>query len=196
MRKIAEEHDLATAGKKDSTGICFIGERRFKDFLKRYLAPRPGAIKDLAGKVVGQHDGLMYYTLGQRQGLGIGGAGGAWYIVAKDVANNVLYAAQGHDHPALFSNWLEAESVHWIADPPALPFRCTAKTRYRQLDQGCVVEAVSAGRLLARFDRPQRAVTPGQAVVLYDGEVCLGGATIRDCEALAASAGPLSARHG
>jgi len=194
VRKLAQRHGFVNAQKKDSTGICFIGERRFKDFLQRYLHPQPGEIRDLANNPIGQHDGLMYYTIGQRQGLGIGGAGDAWYVVAKDMAHNVLYVAQGHDHPALFSSWLRTETVHWIAAPPPLPLRCTAKTRYRQADQDCTVEALTANTLTIQFAQPQRAVTPGQAVVLYDGEVCLGGATILDCEALSAPA--LNARHG
>ena len=185
VRNLAEKSGLITANKRDSTGICFIGERRFKEFLQRYLQPQPGMIKDLNEQTVGQHDGLMYYTLGQRQGLGIGGAGDAWYVAAKDLDQNVLYVVQGHDHPALFSSWTQTEEVHWIADAPKLPLRCTAKSRYRQIDQECTVTDGGDGTLQVRFSRPQWAVTPGQALVLYQDQICLGGATIENCEALA-----------
>jgi len=186
VREIARRAGLATSGKKDSTGICFIGERRFREFLSRYLAPNPGEIRDLGERVLGEHHGLMYYTLGQRQGLGIGGAGAPWYVARKDLATNVLYVAQGHDHPALFSGWLTASELSWVAGaPPVLPLRCTAKSRYRQPDQSCTIEAMNGDTTRVRFDGPQRAVTPGQSVVFYDGRQCLGGGVIRDCEALA-----------
>jgi len=186
VRAAARRAGLATSGKKDSTGICFIGERRFREFLSRYLAPKPGDIRDTGGKALGRHDGLMYYTLGQRQGLGIGGAGDPWYVVRKDLAANVLYVAQGHDHPALFSRWLTASELSWVASTaPESPLRCTAKTRYRQPDQACRIEALDDDACRVRFDVPQRAVTPGQSVVLYDGDACLGGGVITDCEALA-----------
>jgi tRNA-specific 2-thiouridylase len=187
VRKLARRAGLVTSGKKDSTGICFIGERRFREFLSRYLEPNPGEIRDVSGSVLGEHSGLMYYTLGQRQGLGIGGAGAPWYVARKDRSANVLYVAQGHDHPALLSDWLTANELSWVAgEPPAYPLRCTAKTRYRQADQRCTVERSGDGRCLVRFDVPQRAVTPGQSIVFYSGEVCLGGGVITDCEALAA----------
>ncbi len=187
VREVARRAGLATSGKKDSTGICFIGERRFREFLARYLAPNPGQIRDTDGRVLGGHDGLMYYTLGQRQGLGIGGAGAPWYVVRKDLDDNVLYVAQGHEHPALFSRWLTAGELSWVAGvPPSAPIRCTARTRYRQPDQDCLIESLDRDHCRVRFDTPQRAVTPGQSVVFYDGETCLGGGVIRDCEAVAA----------
>ena len=180
VRRIAEENGLATAGKKDSTGICFIGERNFTNFLSQYLPAQPGEIRDLDGNIKGQHNGLMYYTLGQRKGLGIGGQGTGepWFVVKKDLGNNILYVVQG-DHEALYSKSLESGPMHWISgERPAETFKCTAKFRYRQPDQGVSVTVKADGSLHVDFDQPQRAVTPGQEVVLYDGEVCLGGATI------------------
>ncbi|WP_372750517.1 tRNA 2-thiouridine(34) synthase MnmA [Litorivivens sp.] len=181
VRTIAEQHDLITHNKKDSTGICFIGERRFKDFLQTYLPAQPGDIEDLEGRKIGTHNGLMYHTIGQRQGLGIGGVAWAsdapWYVVDKDLTRNVLRVTQGSNHPALFKSALETAAPHWIADIPELPLRCTAKTRYRQPDQACTVYAKNAG-LEVHFDEPQRAITPGQSVVFYQGEVCLGGTVI------------------
>lgn len=186
VREEARRAGLMTSEKKDSTGICFIGERRFREFLSNYLKPNPGEIRDTGGRVLGSHDGLMYYTLGQRQGLGIGGAGDPWYVARKDPAANVLYVAQGHDHPALFSRWLTAKELSWVAGTaPATPLRCTAKTRYRQPDQACVIESLDHDACRVRFQTPQRAVTPGQSVVFYDGEKCFGGGVIQDCEALA-----------
>ncbi|AJE21397.1 tRNA 2-thiouridine(34) synthase MnmA [Azotobacter chroococcum] len=186
VRAIAELHGLATARKKDSTGICFIGERRFSDFLKQYLPAQPGPIETTDGKVIGQHHGLMYHTIGQRQGLGIGGMKNAaddpWYVLAKDLARNVLVVGQGNQHPWLFSRALLASEMFWVnpLDFP-LPQRLTAKVRYRQSDQACTLEKTAEGfRIL--FDEPQRAVTPGQSVVLYDGEICLGGGVIKSAE--------------
>lgn len=186
VRAIAELHGLATARKKDSTGICFIGERRFSDFLKQYLPAQPGPIETTDGKVIGQHHGLMYHTIGQRQGLGIGGMKNAaddpWYVLAKDLARNVLVVGQGNQHPRLFSRALLASEIFWVnpLDFP-LPQRLTAKVRYRQSDQACTLEKTAEGfRIL--FDEPQRAVTPGQSVVLYDGEICLGGGVIESAE--------------
>lgn len=186
VRAIAELHGLATARKKDSTGICFIGERRFSDFLKQYLPAQPGPIETTGGKVIGQHHGLMYHTIGQRQGLGIGGMKNAaddpWYVLAKDLARNVLVVGQGNQHPWLFSRALLASEMFWVnpLDFP-LPQRLTAKVRYRQSDQACTLEKTAEGfRIL--FDEPQRAVTPGQSVVLYDGEICLGGGVIESAE--------------
>ncbi|NHN76328.1 tRNA 2-thiouridine(34) synthase MnmA [Azotobacter chroococcum] len=186
VRAIAELHGLATARKKDSTGICFIGERRFSDFLKQYLPAQPGPIETTDGKVIGQHHGLMYHTIGQRQGLGIGGMKNAaddpWYVLAKDLARNVLVVGQGNQHPWLFSRALLASEMFWVnpLDFP-LPQRLTAKVRYRQSDQACTLEKTAEGfRIL--FDEPQRAVTPGQSVVLYDGEICLGGGVIESAE--------------
>lgn len=183
VRRIAEEYGLATAKKKDSTGICFIGERRFKDFLEQYLPARPGNIETPEGQIIGQHTGLMYHTLGQRQGLGIGGTKGGneepWYVVGKDLERNVLLAAQGSQHPLLFTNTLLAEQLHWINGlPESLEFRCMAKTRYRQPDQQCTVQLNNDGTCQVAFDEPQRAVTPGQSVVFYQDDLCLGGGVI------------------
>ncbi|EKF73630.1 tRNA (5-methylaminomethyl-2-thiouridylate)-methyltransferase [Alcanivorax hongdengensis A-11-3] len=185
VRQIAEEKGFANHKKKDSTGICFIGERRFKDFLEQYLPAQPGNIEDDHGHVIGQHDGLMYYTLGQRQGLGIGGradAGDApWYVAGKDLERNVLIAVQGTDHPLLFRRELTSAPVMWTAlQAPVLPARLTAKTRYRQPDQACIVEDAGNGKVRVIFDVPQRAVTPGQSVVFYHGQECLGGAVIEE----------------
>ena len=183
VRHIAAEQGFVNRDKKDSTGICFIGERKFKDFLAKYLPAQPGEITTPEGKVVGQHDGLMYYTLGQRQGLGIGGrreAGdAAWFVAGKDLEHNRLIAVQGHDHPLLFSNGLSARDLHWV-NPLAVrqDIRCTAKTRYRQGDQACSLQIIDAHSCRVNFDQPQRAVTPGQSVVFYDGDDCLGGGVI------------------
>ncbi|MBS1270640.1 MAG: tRNA-specific 2-thiouridylase MnmA [Gammaproteobacteria bacterium] len=188
VRDEARRAGLGTSGKKDSTGICFIGERKFREFLSRYLKPNPGEIRDADERVLGEHNGLMYYTLGQRQGMGVGGAGEPWYVARKDLANNVLYIAQGHDHPALFSTWLTAGELSWVAETaPSLPFQCTAKTRYRQPNQNCTIESLDRGACVVRFRTPQWAVTPGQSIVFYEGEKCLGGGVIADCEALAIS---------
>ncbi len=183
VRKLAERAGLSNHQKKDSTGICFIGERRFKEFLQRFLPAQPGEIRTPDGKVVGRHDGLMYYTLGQRQGLGIGGVKGApeepWYVLAKDLERNVLIVGQGHDHPMLFHCGLEAGSLTWVqGKSPEWPVHCSAKIRYRQPDQACTVEAIDEQRVRVAFERPQRAVTPGQSVVFYRGEECLGGGII------------------
>lgn len=218
VRRLAEEAGLATAKKKDSTGICFIGERNFREFLSQYLPARPGEMRTPDGEVKGQHYGLMYYTLGQRQGLGIGGSGTGepWFVVDKDLDSNVLYVVQGDDHPAMYAHSLVATGVNWIDERFAASASvdagadsnsnagseasasvnavanavanagagaggklvCTAKFRYRQSDQRVTVERRSDGSCLVTFDAPQRAITPGQAVVFYDGEVCLGGGTI------------------
>lgn len=185
VREIAREQGFSNHGKKDSTGICFIGERRFKDFLEQYIPARPGNIEDDHGKVIGHHTGLMFYTLGQRQGLGIGGMSGKehepWYVADKDLQRNVLIAVQGHDHPLLLSEGLRSGPIHWVAgNPPALPARLTAKTRYRQPDQACTLENAGDGSVRVHFEHPQRAVTPGQSVVFYDGETCLGGGVIEE----------------
>lgn len=182
VRRIAEEAGLYTAKKKDSTGVCFIGERNFKEFLSGYLPAKSGDMVDIrTGEVKGRHDGLMYYTLGQRQGLGIGGSGTGepWFVADKDLERNILYVVQGDNHPSLYSDSLTASGLNWIV--PRLsdePLRCTAKFRYRQPDQGVTVHPQADGTALIVFDQPQKAVTPGQAVVLYDGEECLGGGTI------------------
>ena len=182
VREIARDAALPTHAKKDSTGICFIGERDFREFLGQYIPARPGEMRSPDGRLIGEHQGVMYYTLGQRNGLGIGGrtdAGGEpWYVVGKDVAANVLFVAQGGENQWLHSHRLVAESPTWISGKaPAAEFRCTAKTRYRQPDQDCVV-SLHKDQVEVRFDDPQRAVTPGQSVVFYDGQECLGGAVI------------------
>ncbi len=186
VRAIAERNDLATAKKKDSTGICFIGERRFRDFLQQYLPAHPGQIESLEGEQLGHHQGLMYHTIGQRQGLGIGGLANhseaPWYVVDKDLERNVLLVAQGNDHPALFKSSLHSADLFWISgEPPALPLVCSAKLRYRQADQTCRVDKTGDGYRID-FDKPQRAVTPGQSVVLYSGDLCLGGGVIERTE--------------
>lgn len=184
VRRIAVENNLATATKKDSTGICFIGERNFTQFLSQYLPAQPGKIVDLEGNVKGTHQGLMYYTLGQRRGLGIGGQGTGepWFVVHKDLEKNELIVVQGETHKALYSKSLEATDMNWVSGSSlGKEFKCTAKFRYRQSDQGVFVK-VTEERLLVNFDKPQKAVTPGQEVVLYDGNVCLGGGTIDSIE--------------
>ena len=186
VRKLAAELKLPTHDKKDSTGICFIGERKFSDFLQRYLPARPGSIMTFAGDEIGRHQGLMYYTVGQRQGLGIGGVRNypkaPWYVARKDLENNVLYVVQGENHQELQSMGLIADMPDWInGESPPLPLRCCAKTRYQQPDFDCVIDREDGSQLRVDFDRPQRAVTPGQYVVFYQDERCLGGAPIERC---------------
>lgn len=182
VRQIALAAGFKTATKKDSTGICFIGERRFSDFLKTYLPAQPGDIVTVDGKVIGTHQGLMYHTIGQRQGLHIGGLrdhdGQPWFVAAKDLSTNQLIVAQGQDHPALFAPALLAGQAHWINLPAEFPLRATAKIRYRQPDQACIVRPIGDGQLRVEFDQPQRAISPGQSVVFYQGAECLGGAVI------------------
>ena len=198
VRRIADEIGLPNAKKKDSTGICFIGERPFREFLNRYIAKVPGPIKSDTGRVIGEHVGLSFYTLGQRQGLGIGGvkAKGAdlkaaqargqrgvgehepWFVARKDLDTNILWAVQGHDHSWLQSTELSAQDCSWVAGTPPLPGRLAAKSRYRQADAACELRAVTTTQCELFFDTPQWAVTPGQSAVLYDGEVCLGGGVI------------------
>lgn len=183
VRRIAEEQGLITHNKKDSTGICFIGERKFKDFLQQYIPAQPGDIETPEGKVIGRHDGLMYHTLGQRKGLHIGGLKDAsedpWYVVAKDLERNVLIAGQGADHPLLYSNGLMANQLHWVdRKGPQEKTALTVKTRYRQQDIPCTVEPVGDDQLKVIFDKPEKAVTPGQSAVFYQGDVCLGGGII------------------
>lgn len=185
VRAIAEDLGLATAKKKDSTGICFIGERKFKDFLARYLPAQAGDIKTVDGQVISRHDGLMYHTLGQRKGLGIGGVKGAsenaWYVVEKDLVNNVLIVAQGQDNSALLSSGLIASQLHWVDRQPIREkLRCTVKTRYRQADILCEIQPLDDETIRVIFDEPQIAVTPGQSAVFYQGEVCLGGGIIEE----------------
>src|SRR5690606_28959410 len=178
VRQIARKHRLHTADKKDSTGICFIGEKDFKKFLSEYLPAQPGLMKTLStNEVKGEHDGLMYYTIGQRHGLGIGGSGEPWFVVGKNLEENVLYVEQGRNNPYLYSDSLIATDVNWINEVEDT-FRCTAKFRYRQKDTPVTVTKLDDDRVLVEFDELQRAITPGQAAVFYDGEVCLGGGTI------------------
>lgn len=186
VRKIAEQINLPNAKKKDSTGICFIGERPFREFLNRYLSYAPGEIRTPEEEVIGQHVGLSFYTLGQRKGIGIGGiksrqkedgSSDAWYVARKDVPNNRLYAVQGHDHPWLLSQALEAGQVSWIAGQAPSIEKLSAKTRYRQPDMACTFDG-NLEQFQLRFDDAQWAVTPGQSAVLYDGDVCLGGGII------------------
>ncbi len=179
VRSRARRLGLANHDKKDSTGICFIGERKFRSFLQRWLPPEPGTICDADDRVVGRHEGLMYYTIGQRHGLGIGGAGQAWYVAGKDLDRNVLRVVQGHDHPALLSRGLLAQPLHWIAPrPPPAPLACRAKIRYRHPEQPCTVDLDDDGRARVSFETAQWGVTPGQSVVFYDGDTCLGGGVI------------------
>jgi tRNA-uridine 2-sulfurtransferase len=179
VRKIAAEAGLATAKKKDSTGICFIGERNFKEFLSHYLPAQPGEMQTFDGEVMGRHDGLMYYTLGQRHGLGIGGEGEPWFVAGKNLEKNVLYVAQGVNHPSLYSDGLYATNLHWVSNQqPKEIFTCTAKFRYRQPDQKVTVHLLPNNTCKVVFDQPQKAITPGQAVVFYVGEACLGGGAI------------------
>ncbi len=179
VREIAAEAGLATAAKKDSTGICFIGERNFKEFLSNYLPAQPGNMETLDGEVKGKHDGLMYYTIGQRHGLGIGGSGDPWFVAGKDLKRNVLYVCQGFHHEKLYSTSLKAVNVSWVADKPVEgEFACTAKFRYRQKDVGVTVKVIDQESVEVVFDEPTRAITPGQAVVFYKGDECLGGGTI------------------
>jgi len=185
VRNLAAQANLITQAKKDSTGICFIGERPFKEFLSRFLPAQPGNIETPDGHILGQHDGLMYYTLGQRQGLNIGGQangnGQAWYVVAKDITNNILIVGQGHDHPLLFINSLTANQIHWISGiAPQIPFQCRAKTRYRQADQDCIITNLDTDTCQVSFKQAQRAVTPGQSIVFYHGDECLGGGIINE----------------
>ena len=198
VRRIADEIGLPNAKKKDSTGICFIGERPFREFLNRYIAKAPGPIKNDQGRVLGEHVGLSFYTLGQRQGLGIGGvkARGAelkavqalgqrgvgehepWFVARKDMATNTLWVVQGHDHPWLLSTEVQVQDCSWVAGAPPVAGTMAAKTRYRQADAACELVAPSLTHAGLRFDEPQWAVTPGQSAVLYQGEVCLGGGVI------------------
>ena len=188
VRRLAREAALPVHAKKDSTGICFIGERDFRSFLGQYIPAQAGEIRSVDGQRLGRHDGVFHYTLGQREGLEIGGVRGRdaapWYVVEKDVVRNILFVDQGHDSPWLQSRSLTSETAHWIdGAPPAGSFTCTAKTRYRQADAPCSVEALDDGCVRVTFDAPQRAVTPGQSVVFYRDAVCLGGAVIAATDA-------------
>jgi tRNA-uridine 2-sulfurtransferase len=184
VRKIAKEAGLHNFAKRDSTGICFIGERPFREFLNRYLPTRPGPVRTSEGRVVGEHIGLSFYTIGQRKGVGIGGvkdaAGGAWYVCGKDLEKNQLIVVQGHDHPLLLSRTLRAEDLAWVSGAfPGTAAAYSAKTRYRQADAACQARNSGEGGLEVEFADPQWAVTPGQSVVLYRGEACLGGGVIQ-----------------
>ena len=188
VREMAHAANFGTAGKKDSTGICFIGERDFRDFLSEYIPAQAGEIRSIDGQKVGEHAGVFYYTLGQREGLHIGGikgrAAAPWFVVGKDIQRNILYVDQGIDSAWLHSSHLLSETAHWISGAaPGREFRCTAKTRYRQTDVDCTVNVLADGTLSVHFDQAQRAVTPGQSLVLYQGEECLGGAVIAQTDA-------------
>lgn len=178
VRKIAKDAGLAVHTKKDSTGICFIGKRNFKEFVSGFLGFSPGNFENLKGEVLGQHDGLAYYTIGQRKGMGFGGEGEPWYVIAKDTQRNVVIIDRGKENPALFSNKLIARNFSWIKDTPLLPLTCHAKIRYRQQDQACTIHPLDNGHATVIFDEPQRAITPGQAIVFYQENICLGGAQI------------------
>jgi tRNA-specific 2-thiouridylase len=198
VRELAREAGLDVFDKKDSTGICFIGERNFTKFLSEYLPSQPGEIRTSDERVIGEHQGLMFHTLGQRQGLGIGGVKGfpeaPWYVLHKDLDNNRLYVGQEHDHPWLLSSCLTATRLAWVSGAaPEAGSVLTAKVRYRQPDQAVVVEQIETGRMYLRFRLPQRAVTPGQSVVLYDGESCLGGGIIESMDTPPMSSGPRKA---
>jgi tRNA-specific 2-thiouridylase len=187
VRQQAKQAELITQDKKDSTGICFIGERPFKDFLSRFIPPEPGEIRTTEGTIIGEHDGVFFYTLGQRQGLGIGGVKNAesapWYVVAKDPERNILTVAQGQDHPLLYSNSLYAVNLNWILETvPDTAITYHAKTRYRQPDQACRLTMLEKDRCRIEFNEPQRSVMPGQSVVIYQGEICLGGGIIDKTE--------------
>jgi len=179
VRELAHKFNLATSSKKDSTGICFIGERNFKEFLSQYVKSVQGNFVDVNGKVLGKHDGVCFYTLGQRKGMGIGGPGDAWFVVGKNIDKNEVILAQGQDHPALYADGLDAVDLNWLVSPTTQSFRCKAKIRYRQPEQPCTV-FVQDHQVKVVFDNPQRAMTPRQSVVLYQGEVCLGGGIISE----------------
>ncbi len=181
VRKIAKEFGLATSEKKDSTGICFIGKRNFKEFTGRYLGYKPGNFENLKGQVIGQHDGIAFYTIGQRKGLCIGGPGEAWFVIGKDIARNVVIIEQGKDHPSLYQSSLIASDLSWVAGrpPSSLPFACWAKVRYRQPEQPCTIEKIEEGKAYISFQQPQRAITPRQSIVFYIGDCCLGGGIIQ-----------------
>lgn len=184
VRELAQKAGFKNHNKKDSTGICFIGERKFKSFLNQYLPAQPGDIETSNGKVIGRHDGLMFYTLGQRQGLHIGGMRDTkeapWYVAAKNIKRNVLVVVQETDNPLLYCKHLFTENVNWIDEPKEYPFICYAKTRYRQKDQACIIHKLANQQYKIEFEIPQRAVTPGQSVVFYQNDHCLGGGIIKD----------------
>jgi len=181
VRQIAAQAQLPTFAKKDSTGICFIGKRNFKDFISKYIPAEKGPILTTDGQQVGEHHGAVFYTLGQRKGLGIGGEGDAWFVVDKDIKTNTLYVAQGQDHPRLYTSHLKASLLSFVDEPPkSLPFACFAKIRYRQEDQPCTIKKLDEDTLEVFFPTPQRAVTTGQSIVFYQGKKCLGGGVIKE----------------
>ena len=187
VRELARSAGFPNHKKRDSTGICFIGERKFSEFLRRFLPAQPGPIVTVGGKPIGTHQGLMYYTLGQRKGLGIGGRADSsptpWFVVDKELQQNRLVVAQGHDHPRLLKRSLSAGQLHWVAGtPPSLPLKCQARIRHRQPLQACEISTLPADQCQVSFERPQRAVTPGQSVVFYQRQVCLGGGTIEQTQ--------------
>jgi len=183
VRRIASDAGFVTSEKKDSTGICFIGERNFREFLSQFIPAQPGYMETADGVRVGEHQGIMYYTLGQRKGLHIGGLPNSkeepWFVVGKRIKENILVVEQGHEHPLSFSNQLKAIDLHWTSgEPPELPCRCTAKTRYRQADRPCTISEINEDGYVVIFEEKQRAMTPGQSIVFYQGEECLGGGII------------------
>lgn len=178
VRQIAVSLGLATAAKKDSTGICFIGKRNFQGFLSQYIQSKPGDFRTPDGTVIGKHDGIWNYTIGQRRGMGIGGPGDAWFVADKDIETNSVTVVQGQDHPLLLSHKIEASELTWVAKPPIAPYECTAKIRYRQVDQMCKIESLSDDSAIISFNEPVRAATSGQSVVFYNGRTCLGGGII------------------
>ncbi len=179
VRNLARKHNLPTAEKKDSTGICFIGKRDFKPFVSQYLGYKAGDFQTLNGTVVGRHDGAAFYTIGQRKGMGLGGEGEAWFVVGKDISRNIVFVERGENHPALFSSSLTASQFTWISEAPlSFPLRLKAKIRYRQVEQSCTLSSIENGVGTVVFDTPQRAITPGQSIVFYEGDLCLGGAII------------------
>ena len=180
VREIARKYGIPTAEKKDSTGICFIGKRNFKSFLGQYIDYKPGNFENTKGEVIGQHDGIPFYTIGQRKGLNIGGPGDAWFVVGKDTSRNVVIIEQGTDHPSLFSQQLAAIELTWVSPngPPSAPYKCHSKIRYRQADKPCIIQEITDGKAIIEFPEPQRAVTPRQSIVFYEGDVCLGGGLI------------------
>ena len=178
IRKIAQENNLITHDKKDSTGICFIGKRNFKEFIKKYIPPKKGVFKTPTGKIVGEHEGACYYTIGQRKGLGIGGPGDAWFVIDKDIRSQDVIVVQGENHPLLYKSSLIATDLTWIGSPPHLPLKCSAKIRYRQIDEPCTITTIENNRAVVQFEKPQRAITPRQSIVFYQNQICLGGGLI------------------
>ena len=180
VRKLAKAHNLLTHNKKDSTGICFIGERKFDQFLANYIPKHPGKFCRLNGEIVGQHQGVCFYTIGQRRNLGLGGAGDRWYVVKKNQAENIVYVERDFSHPELYQKHLIGRYINWLDTPPKAPFACQAKIRYRQDSQDCIIEAINSKQVHVIFKQAQRAITPKQSIVFYKDNICLGGAVIQD----------------